>query len=715
MNVLFIGNWDLVGSGFANRLLREGHSVSWMTEEPQQTLWNQRFHGNVYRGRFRQEEMLHILKSQMIDTVVFLTAPLREVSEENHGYESQIRTLSRVLAGMKEFPVKTFLYCSSIELEYQDKATPMLSDLVAGEMYCESYRQNFDLPLLTVRLGYLYGDVALEQMPFVGSALKAVLDKKTISSQFGEDDYIDAIHVEDAAFAMYQLVLLRKTGTYRLTTGHPVTMKQFYRCLGEAAGQEPLVEWIGQHHTADAEHFRVDELKLQTGWIPFYLLPEKGISVLKNCAERYRQSWKQEEKKLSQQQRLIPFAKVFAPGTMLRSLVETLLLFLLSQCLLKFSQSSPDLKYVDVRLLFVALTACFYGTEMGAVAVVLASVSYLLSLSSSFVDTSYLIYSVDTWIPFVTYIVAGIVIGNVTNRSREQLQFQKNSYNQLEKKYEFLQTIQAETLDIKGKLQRQLASSRHSFGDMYRVVLELDSLRPELVLSKVIGILQDILSCDKAAVYRFGSQQSQFLRLVACSPTLEGEVSGSMELAQYPKLREALREDGLYVNTDLIPGYPDFAARIQYRGVHYGMVAVYDIGYDKFTMYYQNLFKVLIGLVENSLIKALEYESSQAEKLYVPGTELLNPQAFAEKLAFMQEQQEGGFSRYTLAQVTPEKDYTAGQVSESLGSLIRISDYMGQDEDGKYWVILTNTLPEQVEGLQQRFAKKGLRVEVPVR
>ena len=108
-------------------------------------------------------------------------------------------------------------------------------------------------------------------------------------------------------------------------------------------------------------------------------------------------------------------------------------------------------------------------------------------------------------------------------------------------------------------------------------------------------------------------------------------------------------------------------------------------------------------------------ESSQAEKLYVPGTELLNPQAFAEKLAFMQEQQEGGFSRYTLAQVTPEKDYTAGQVSESLCSLIRISDYMGQDEDGKYWVILTNTLPEQVEGLQQRFAKKGLRVEVPVR
>lgn len=714
MNVLFIGNWDLAGSGFANRLLREGHSVCWMTEDPQRVLWNQRFHGNIYRGEFRQDKMKQILKSQMIDTVVFLTAPLREIGEENREYESQIWMLSRALEGIRTFPVKTFLYCSSIELEYRDKVSPMLSDLVAGEMYCESYRQNFGLPLLTVRLSYLYGDVPLEQMPFVGSALKAVLEKRPVSSPFGQTQYIDVIHIEDAAMALYQLVVLRKTGTYRLSTGHPVTMGQFYRALGEAAGEEPQVEWNGQHRTAPADCFQAEDLKLQTGWIPFYLLGEKGIPTLKSCAQRYRQNRQKEEKKQIRKQALTPLVRLFAPGTMMRSLVETLLLFFLSQFLLKFSQSSPDLKYVDVRLLFVSLTACFYGTEMGAIAAVLASGSYLVSLSSSFVDISYLIYSVDTWIPFVTYIVAGMVIGNVTNHSREQQQFQKNSYAQLEKKYEFLQTIQAETLEIKSRLQRQLASSRHSFGDMYRVVLELDSLQPEQVLSKVIGILLDIMGCGKAAVFRFGAQQSRFLRLTACSPGMEGEVPGSMDLEQYPQLKEALEENTLFVNTDLIPDYPDFAAQIQYHGVRYGLVAVFDIGYDKFTMYYQNLFKVLIGLVENSLIKALEYENSQAEKLYIPGTQLLNAQAFAEKLSFVKRQQKEGFSQYTLARVIPREDCTASEVSENLGSLIRISDYMGQDRDGKYWVILINTLPEQLGGLRQRFAKKGLRVEVPV-
>ena len=134
MNVLFIGNWDPVGNGLANRLLREGHTVCWMTEEDQTILWNGRLQGNIYRGSFRMEELTYILKSQMIDTVVFLTASLRETMWESAEYESHIRILSSVLAGLRGYPVKSFVYLSSMELEYADHVTPMLSDLMAGEL-----------------------------------------------------------------------------------------------------------------------------------------------------------------------------------------------------------------------------------------------------------------------------------------------------------------------------------------------------------------------------------------------------------------------------------------------------------------------------------------------------------------------------------------------------------------------------------------------------
>lgn len=711
MNVLFIGNWDPVGNGLANRLLREGHTVCWMTEEDQTILWNGRLQGNIYRGSFRMEELTYILKSQMIDTVVFLTASLRETMWETAEYESHIRILSSVLAGLRGYPVKSFVYLSSMELEYADHVTPMLSDLMAGELYCQTYSTDGNLPILVARLGYVYGNATSGQVGYIGRTLNEILKQNPIRSVFGPEEYVDTIHEEDAAMALYQLLILRKTGRYNLVSGHPVTMEQLFQCLGKAAGMEARVEWKNLYHTASAQRFQADEIKLQTGWIPFYLIQERGQEVLQRCAEQVRLEKAERERKQSRRHVLEPVIKRFAPGSFLRSGVETVLLFVVTQGILPFSQNVPDLKYVDVRALFVALTACFYGTEMGMLAAVLASGSYLYSLAVSYVDVSYLIYSVDTWIPFIAYIITGLVIGNHTNRRKETQKSQQNSYAQLEKKYAFLQAIQTETLEIKSKLQRQIARSRHSFGDIYRVVLELDSLRPERILLKVISILQNTLGCDQTAVFRLGGEQFRYARLMACSPILQEKVPKSLDLEDFPLLRDGMKAGELFVNTNLLPGYPDFAASIRCRGVLYGMVMVYNLESEKFTMYYQNLFKVLIGLVENNLIKALEYENTQREKNFISGTELLNPNAFAEQLAFMKSRQEGVSYPFTLAQVLPKSNMSLQTVSRKLYSLIRVSDYMGVDGEGTYWIILTNTAPEQLDGLKRRFEKQGLDVE----
>ena len=63
------------------------------------------------------------------------------------------------------------------------------------------------------------------------------------------------------------------------------------------------------------------------------------------------------------------------------------------------------------------------------------------------------------------------------------------------------------------------------------------------------------------------------------------------------------------------------------------------------TLYYQNLFRILCGLVETALVRAFEYESVVRENWYLPGTCLLRPAVFAEQLATactLQEEKMGG-------------------------------------------------------------------------
>ena len=186
----------------------------------------------------------------------------------------------------------------------------------------------------------------------------------------------------------------------------------------------------------------------------------------------------------------------------LRRTAETLVLFGITLLLLRFSKDVSDLKYVDIRLMFVALVASCYGSGMGLAAVALASLSYLYSLAVSYVDISYLLYSVDTWIPFVIYAVTGSVLGYLTGRRRDELEALRRKNRLLAEKFHQLQAVQGETLEIKTQLQQRIVAERHSFADLYRIVQELDTLDPPQILEHTVGIVEELLQCDHVVVYR---------------------------------------------------------------------------------------------------------------------------------------------------------------------------------------------------------------------
>lgn len=597
MKVLFAGPWDLAGKATAEYFWREGHEVCWLTAEENRRLWDAKCKGAVCRGESTPAQILAFLRRHHIEVVILLTAGLREggdlCPEEHPG------RLGALLDALREYPVQSFVCLSSVELAWQGPLTPRLAALAAVELRCRAARDHDGLPLLVLRMGWLYGRAAPEEMGVTGAALQAIREGQSVLSPYGPDDCIDALAASDAAAAIYRLVLHTQTGRYLLVTGHPLPLQTYYGCLERAAGAPAQIEWTRVRRTMDAARYSAAPLKEATGWVPYTLLEEEGWQLLRDAPQPR-----------PRQQTLPPKRRWKRLSPVLRSTAETLVLFGITLGLLRFSRDVSDLKYVDIRLMFVAVVASCYGSGMGLAAVGLASLSYLYSLAVSYVDISYLLYSADTWVPFVIYAVTGSVLGYLTGRRRDEMAALRRKNDLLAEKFHQLQAVQGETLEIKSRLQQRITAERHSFADLYRIVRELDRLDPPRILEHTVGIVEDLLQCDHVVVYRM-TPDGRSASLAACSPAMENRAPAVPDGGKLAALCTVLARQPVFANTELTPGRPDLAAAIRCDGRLYGLVAAYELGPDRFTTYYRDLLKVVVGLIERDLVRALDVPRSE--------------------------------------------------------------------------------------------------------
>lgn len=596
MNVLFAGPWDLVGKATAEYFLQEGNDVCWLTQESKRTLWDRKFKGAIFRGQLETCQILSFLRAHHIDVVIVLTSGLREGSDFFPDEASP--QLEKLLAALREYPVRSFVYLSSVELSWEGPLTLRQAALASGELRCQACQDYDGLPLLILRLGYIYGRAAPEDMGVTGAALQAICQQRPIQCVYGPEDHIDALSASDAAEAIYRMVFHTLTGCYLLVTGHPISLQTYYQCLERAAGHPALIQWTGERHTMEASRYSAEPLKAATGWMPFTLLEEDGWQLLQEAADMPRPQIKAS-------------AKQRRPHPALRSTVEMLMLFGITVLLLRFSKDVSDLKYVDIRLMFVALVASCYGSSMGLAAVALASLSYLYSLAASYVDISYLLYSVDTWVPFVIYAVTGSVLGYLTGRRRDESEELRRQNRLLAEKFDQLQAVQGETLEIKAQLQQRIAAEQHSFTDLYRIVQELDRLDPPQILQHTVGIMEDLLQCSHVVVYRMDPDGCG-AALAACSASMQNRAPTLPDRKKLAALCADLARQPVFANTDLIPGRPDLAAAIHCEDRLYGIVAAYELDPDRFTTYYRDLIKVVVGIIERDLVRALDLPHPQA-------------------------------------------------------------------------------------------------------
>ena len=152
-----------------------------------------------------------------------------------------------------------------------------------------------------------------------------------------------------------------------MITGYPVSAKTLYSMAAEAAGFQGKIEFGQKEHVCDPEGGQ--RIQMACGWMPFYLFEEKGMDFLKKNLQQEALAENAEKKKNKRKS----YSFFYETG-------QNLLLFVIMCLASSFSVDWSDLRFVDVRLLYVILVAISFGMRQGLLATGLAIISSLRPL-----------------------------------------------------------------------------------------------------------------------------------------------------------------------------------------------------------------------------------------------------------------------------------------------------------------------------------------------
>lgn len=710
MKTLMVGIQDVTSEYIADRLGREGSPVTWFTAQRKEGK-KTNIRVKIYHREYDVRSILRVLQMQDIDTVVFHYGSYRGTAEEEKQDESRIPALQCLLSAMEIYgKVSRLVYISTMELNHENIRTPRMAEMRYGEALVEHYAQNRIMSAVILRTGIVFGQGRLSGMGYVGRTIQKVLNGQTAENRSSPDSLIDLVYAGDVAMAVFRLLSNECSGTYYCLTGSPISMKKFHDMLGGLLKLPVKIRYYREEETLPAEEYLSlsQSLRMETGWFPLCLVQnERGIQEFQAIAE---QALAGKEKTESAGKEKFSFYKWIKEHSFLRGLAETFLIFALTMFISRWTEGNSDMRYVDVQLLFVVLISIQYGLRLGIVAVALACMGYVHSLRVSGIDIAYLFYGVETWIPFIVYALCGAAIGYVTDLRADNMAEIEEKNEMLRDRYDFLKELQKETIEVKQQLQQQLSASRESFGKVYQISERLNTLSPNQMLYSAVDVLSEVMGNCQSAIWML-NDTSRFARRKACTNDLVDVMGGTMVMTDYPLIAEGFAKENLFVNRNLEPGYPDFAVPIYRDNRPIAFAALYQVKPDRFSVYYQNLFKVVVGLIENNLIRAMVYADQTMDQMYLPDTMLLNEAAFSEALKLAGEEQKKGHVSFLLLRVNQE-GFSLGELSERLVSLIRADDMAGIDEEGRLCVLLMNAVQEDLEPIKKRFASKGVEVEV---
>ena len=528
--------------------------------------------------------MAQLVETYEFDRIVYFSEYLTAHSPQ----EGELDRLRRVLQANRERPVQ-LLYLAGPE----GVLTPASGKSVlagAAQELCRHYAKTSKLQIKVLQLPYLYGSGP-------GAGLEPVFRQMPSGTVSFEEQALEPVYtlcMEDLAELVLR-VFDRWTPEWEIFTV-PMVFAATYEQLGEAL--KALCPGLRVTYGTDALRACPPDdgcLRQKYGWFPRYALLDDLPGLYKSWADAQQAQEKQAarvKKTLQGHRRLLAAVEILAAAVGTEALVQ-------------LTGTQAQFRMVDFRLMFIVLVATMYGLNAGVAAALLASASLMFGYWVQGSSPLLLFYEPSNWLAFLVYFVVGAVCGYVQLRNAETIRFVREESRLLTERLRFVRQLYQDTLEDKRALRRQILGRKDSFGKIYSVIRKLDVPQEQELCRRAVHTMEDVLENRSVAIYRVQAGTSR-APLAACSTACADTTPKVLDLREYEAVLRSIRQDGVWVNRGLSAGLPMFAAAVRREGRPVLLLFLQQAAGEQLSLYYQNLFCILCGLVETAYARTEE-------------------------------------------------------------------------------------------------------------
>lgn len=557
------------------------------------------------------------------------------------------------------------------------------------------------LAVTILRFPDIYGVEMGWKDNFVSRYLYACARKENVPTYKAEEQR-EFLSVRDAAYAIFQTYERGYTGDYlHIAPNQALTYKDFFQMVRATIHGEIAVDSQQQGQFAQAL-LRPDLAQQQIGWQARHSLSEDLPTIYTDITQTLMR-----ENKLRQQKRCKRRIKEWKNKVI--PYVENAVGAAVMLGIMKLQNGQPVNPTVpfDFNFLYISIMGLVYGRRQAFLAVFCSYILLILSNFGQFgVGLIAILYQPEKMLHFLSYLVIGVLTGYVADQSKFRNEAARWQHLHDLGQYRFLRRLFEENVKIKDKMYRQIVNSKDSMGRMYHIISSLDSVEPEKIYNKTALVTAEILDVSQVIIYVVGKNAAYLRQKVRIGDRTEHEPH-SLKVTEYPYLQQMMRDRRIFINRDLMKNVPDLAAPIIYEGKVIAVIQIYQMDFNKWSIYEMNLMAITSRLVSSSLARAYSWEQEMMRQRYVPDTQILKETEFIRVIEKIRErcQMQTGYS-VMLAKVNlPGMTYE--QIDRRIGSQIRAEDYTGI-LDQSVWMLFPDVDRTVWKSIRERLAQHGI-------
>ena len=636
-----------------------------------------------------EKELEDIFSTYDFEQIIYFSNYL-SFHGETYGEAEMLRKILQLCRGKRNMRI---VYLTGPERLYD---VPTGKTLLVSEMenLSREYAKLYKTTVKIIRSPYLYSEQY--EKDFLNTVFREISAEQKITFQEDESQRMFFLSMQDLAELMYKIFDNWDEKEEILNIAD--VFDHCFKDLGDKLTELcPHLKVSYARHSIMENMLKDDKIiRYKYGWFP-------KISILEELPELYEHYQERNNIKAG---RLDIIKHILSKYKTVVRAVEFAAFFILFELLNGIAGNQAQFKMIDLRLLFVVLFGSMYGINYGIAAAAAESLSLIRAFEAEGSSWYVLFYEPSNWIPFIFYFAVGAICGYIRMKNKNNVQFIKEENDLLQEKFLFTREMYQETIEDKNLYKKQILGSKDSFGKIFDITRKLDVIQPQELYIETIRVLEDVLENKTFGLYTL-NRENGYGRLETASAQVQGNYPNSIKLSEYSAAMEELENGNVWANREFLENYPMYMAGIRKNGELVMLICIQQVSREQMSLYFLNLFKILSGLVETSLLRALEYQKAVEYRQYVKGTHILKTEYFEERLKVQHDMREQKLASYVLLKVE-YSEMSLQKADEILRSKVRENDVWGISESKELYLMLVQTDKEALPNILTRLKQAGL-------